>query len=61
LQVAVVVLKGTSFVATPVIGSLIVAAAMALFAVILFRTSRAKSRWPELFWSRLNRNGALDS
>jgi len=39
--VALVVLKGTSFIAAPIAGSLIVVAAMALFAVIVFRTSRA--------------------
>jgi hypothetical protein len=39
--VAIVVLKGTSFLAVPIVGSLIVVAAMALFTVILFRTSRA--------------------
>ena len=39
--VAVVILKGPSFVAAPVVGSLIAVAAMALFAVIVFRTSRA--------------------
>ena len=39
--VAIVVLKGTSFIAAPIVGSLIVVAAMALFTVILFRTARA--------------------
>jgi hypothetical protein len=39
--VAVVLLKGPSFEAAPIAGSLIVVAAMALFAVIVFRTSRA--------------------
>jgi len=39
--VAIVVLKGTSFIAAPIVGSLIVVAAMALFTVIVFRTSRA--------------------
>jgi hypothetical protein len=39
--VALVLLKGPSFVAAPIVGSLIVVAAMALFAVIVFRTSRA--------------------
>jgi hypothetical protein len=39
--VAIVVLKGPSFIAAPIVGSLIVVAAMALFAVIVFRTSRA--------------------
>ena len=39
--VALVLLKGPSFEAAPIAGSLIVVAAMALFAVIVFRTSRA--------------------
>ena len=39
--VALVLLKGESFIVAPIVGSLIVAAAMALFAVIVFRTSRA--------------------
>jgi hypothetical protein len=39
--VAVVLLKGPSFEAAPIVGSLIVVAAMALFAVIVFRFSRA--------------------
>jgi hypothetical protein len=39
--IAVVLLKGPSFEAAPIAGSLIVVAAMALFAVIVFRTSRA--------------------
>ena len=39
--VAIVLLKGPSFEAAPIAGSLIVVAAMALFAVIVFRTSRA--------------------
>ena len=39
--VALVLLKGPSFGAAPIVGSLIVVAAMALFAVIVFRTSRA--------------------
>jgi hypothetical protein len=39
--VALVILKGPSFVPAAVVGSLIVVAAMALFAVIVFRTSRA--------------------
>ena len=38
--VAIVILKGASFIAAPIIGSLIVTAAMALFAVIVFQTSR---------------------
>jgi hypothetical protein len=39
--VAIVLLKGPSFEAAPIIGSLIVVAAMTLFAVIVFRSSRA--------------------
>ena len=39
--VALVILKGASFTAAPIIGSLIVTAAMALFMVIVFQTSRA--------------------
>jgi hypothetical protein len=39
--VAVVVLRGPSFIATPIIGSLIAVAAMTLFVVIVFRTSQA--------------------
>jgi hypothetical protein len=39
--VAIVITKGPSFVAAPIVGSLIVTAAMALFAVIVFRTARA--------------------
>jgi hypothetical protein len=39
--IAIVVLKGTSFIAAPIVGSLIVVVAMALFAVIVLRTSRA--------------------
>jgi formate/nitrite transporter FocA (FNT family) len=38
--VAIVILKGESLVAIPIAGSLIVVAAMALFAVIVFRTAR---------------------
>jgi hypothetical protein len=41
LGIAVVLIKGPSFVAAPVAGSLIVVAAMALFMVIVFRTERA--------------------
>ena len=37
--IALVVLKGTSFIAAPIVGSLIVLAAMALFAVIVFRSA----------------------
>jgi hypothetical protein len=39
--VAIVVLKGTPFIAAPIVGSLIIVAAMALFVVIVLRTSRA--------------------
>jgi hypothetical protein len=39
--VAVVLLKGPSFEVAPIVGSLIVVVAMALFVVIMFRTSRA--------------------
>ena len=39
--VAAVLLKGPSFVAAPIVGPLMVAVAMALFTVIVFRTSRA--------------------
>jgi hypothetical protein len=39
--VALVILKGTSFIAAPIAGSLIVVAAMALFAAIVLRTARA--------------------
>jgi len=39
--VAIVVLKGTSYIAAPIVGSLIAVAAMALFTAIVFRTSRA--------------------
>jgi hypothetical protein len=39
--VAVVLLKGSSFEAAPIAGSLIVVAAMALFVVIVFRSARA--------------------
>jgi hypothetical protein len=38
--VAVVLLKGPSFEAAPIAGSLIVVAAMALFTVVVFRHSR---------------------
>lgn len=37
-------LKGPSFEAAPIVGSLIVVAAMAQFVVIVFRTSRAEPR-----------------
>jgi VIT1/CCC1 family predicted Fe2+/Mn2+ transporter len=39
--VAVVIKKGETFIALPIIGSLIVLVAVALFALIVFRTSRA--------------------
>ena len=39
--VAVVLLKGSSFEIAPVVGSLMVVASMALFALIVFRTSRS--------------------
>jgi hypothetical protein len=39
--IAIVLLKGPSFIAAPIVGSLIVTAAVALFAVIVFRTSHA--------------------
>ncbi len=41
LGVALVLVKGEALVAIPIIGSLIVLLAVALFAVIVFRTSRA--------------------
>jgi hypothetical protein len=40
--IALVLLKGTSFIAAPIAGSLIVVAATALFAVIVFRSAGAK-------------------
>ncbi|MGF6433011.1 MULTISPECIES: hypothetical protein [Bradyrhizobium] len=39
--VAAVLLKGPSFEAAPIVGSLLVVAAMALFTVVVFRTSKA--------------------
>ena len=39
--VALVILKGKNFIAAPIVGSLIVTAAMALFTVIVFRSERA--------------------
>ncbi len=39
--VAIVVLKGEALIALPIVGSLIVVAATALFAMIVFRTARA--------------------
>jgi hypothetical protein len=41
IGVAVVVTHGTGFIALPIVGSLITIAAMALFAVIVFRTAQA--------------------
>jgi hypothetical protein len=41
IGVAVVIKKGEAFIALPIVGSLIVVAAIALFALIVFRTSRA--------------------
>jgi hypothetical protein len=41
IGVAIVISKGESMVAVPIIGSLIVLVAVALFAVIVFRTTRA--------------------
>ena len=38
---AIMLLKGPAFIAAPIVGSLIVTAAMALFVVVVFRTSRA--------------------
>jgi formate/nitrite transporter FocA (FNT family) len=37
--IAIVILKGEALIAIPIVGSLIMAAAMALFAVIVFRTA----------------------
>jgi hypothetical protein len=39
--IALVTLKGHSYVAAPIVGSLIVVAATALFVAIVFRTSRS--------------------
>jgi len=39
--IALVTLKGHSYVAAPIVGSLIVVVATALFVAIVFRTSRA--------------------
>jgi hypothetical protein len=39
IGVAIVIVKGEALVAIPIVGSLIVTAAMALFAVIVFRTA----------------------
>jgi hypothetical protein len=38
--VAIVIKKGEAFIILPILGSLIVVAAIALFAVIVFRTTR---------------------
>ena len=43
LGVAIVILKGDSYIALPIVGSLIVIVATALFAVIVFRTSASKA------------------
>jgi hypothetical protein len=40
IGVAIVILKGEALVAIPIVGSLIVTVAMALFAVIVFRTAQ---------------------
>ncbi|MCS3449188.1 MULTISPECIES: hypothetical protein [Bradyrhizobium] len=39
--VAAVLMKGPSFEVAPIVGSLLVVAAMALFTVVVFRTSKA--------------------
>lgn len=41
IGIALVQLKGTGFVIAPVLGSLIVITAVALFAVLVFRTAQA--------------------
>jgi hypothetical protein len=41
IGVAIVILKGSAFIVLPIVGSLIVVAATALFALIVFRTSQA--------------------
>jgi hypothetical protein len=41
IGVAIVIVEGDSYVALPIVGSLIVIVATALFAVIVFRTSKA--------------------
>jgi hypothetical protein len=38
--VAIVLVKGPTFIAAPIVGSLIVVTAMALFTVIVFRTAK---------------------
>jgi hypothetical protein len=40
IGVAIVIIKGEAWIALPIVGSLIVVVAMALFAVIVFRTSQ---------------------
>jgi hypothetical protein len=40
IGVAVVIFKGESWIVLPIVGSLIVVVAMALFALIVFRTSQ---------------------
>jgi hypothetical protein len=40
IGVAIVIVKGEALVAIPIVGSLIVTVAMALFAVIVFRTAQ---------------------
>src|ERR1035437_628586 len=59
--VAVVLLKGPSFEAAPIAGSLIVVAAMALFVVIVFRTPARKAEANRLCLSpsRQRRSAAL--
>jgi hypothetical protein len=39
--VAIVVTRGTAFIAIPIVGSLVMIGAMVLFAVIVFRTAQA--------------------
>jgi hypothetical protein len=41
IGVAIVILNGSAFIVLPIVGSLIVVAATALFALIVFRTSQA--------------------
>ena len=43
IGIAIVIWKGDSYVAFPIVGSLIVIVATALFAVIVFRTSTSKA------------------
>jgi hypothetical protein len=42
--IAIVLLKGPSFEAAPIVGSLLVVAAMALFTIIVFRTPQRPER-----------------